>query len=36
MAGVFCPKKFDATRAISRARLAATTGGGTVSANAAS
>jgi len=36
IAGVFCPKKFVATSAISRARLAATAGGGTVAANAAS
>jgi hypothetical protein len=36
IAGVFWPKKFVATRASSRARLAAITGGGTVITNAAS
>ena len=36
IAGVFCPKKFVATNAASRLRLAAMTGGGTVAANAAS
>jgi hypothetical protein len=36
IAEVFCPKKLEATSAISRVRLAATTGGGTVSAKAAS
>jgi hypothetical protein len=36
IAGVFCPKKFVATRVASKTRLAAMTGGGTVIANAAS
>jgi hypothetical protein len=36
IAGVFCPKKFVATSAASRARLAAITGGGTVWAKAVS
>src|SRR5947209_12507956 len=36
IAGVFCPKMFVAIRAISRLRLAATTGGGTVAAKAVS
>ena len=36
MAGVFWPKKLVAINAISVARLAAITGGGTVIANAAS
>ena len=36
IAGVFCPKKFVATSAINRLRLAAIIGGGTVAANAAS
>src|SRR5271157_1480391 len=36
IAAVFWPKRFVATRASNRLRLAATTGGGTVSANAVS
>src|ERR1700743_1518610 len=36
MDGAFCPRKFVASRATSRARLAAITGGGTVIANAVS
>jgi hypothetical protein len=35
MAGVFCPKKFVAISVINMLRLAATTSGGTVDANAA-
>ena len=36
IAGVFCPRKFVAIKAINNARLAAIAGGGTVIANAAS
>ncbi|CFS17869.1 Uncharacterised protein [Mycobacterium tuberculosis] len=36
IAGVFCPKKLVATSATNSARLATTTGGGTVIANASS
>ncbi|KZS69076.1 hypothetical protein LAUMK35_02442 [Mycobacterium pseudokansasii] len=36
IAGVFCPRMLVATRAASRTRLAATTGGGTVIAKAVS
>jgi hypothetical protein len=36
IAGVFCPKRFVAISAISRLRLAAIAGGGTISANAVS
>src|SRR5574337_374577 len=36
IAGVFCPKKFVATSAINKLRLAAISGGGTVAANAVS
>ena len=36
IAGLFCPKKFVATNVANNTRLAAITGGGTVSVNAVS